>query len=101
MLERRELLAAITVSNTTDILSPTANTTSTAALIANDGGDGISLREAIAATNNTVGEDTATFDGSVFTGGDNSLIRLTQGELSINDESDYRWRVGRWCVTHG
>ena len=84
-LERRELLAAITISNATDVLSPTADTSSITALVANDGGDGISLREAIAATNNTTGEDTVTFDASVFTGGDNSLIRLTQGELSITE----------------
>ena len=84
-LESRQLLAAITVSSSTDLLSPTADTSSITALIANDGGDGISLREAIAAADNTTGEDTITFDGSVFTGGDNSLIRLTQGELSISD----------------
>ena len=84
-LERRELLAAITVSNASDILSPTADTSSITALVANDGGDGISLREAITATNNTTGEDAITFDGSVFTGGDDNLIRLTQGELSISE----------------
>jgi len=59
-------------------------------LIANDGGDGISLREAITATNNTVGEDTITFDSSVFTGGQNNLIRLAQqsnisSQLGIDD----------------
>ena len=84
-LEARQLLAAITVGNATDILSATADTSSIAALVANDGGDGISLREAIVAANNTVGEDAITFDGSVFTGEDSSLIRLTQGELAITD----------------
>ena len=84
-LEARQFLAAITVGNATDVLSPTADTSSIAALVANDGGDGISLREAIAAANNTVGEDAITFDSSVFTGSGNSLIRLTQGELSISD----------------
>ena len=84
-LERRELLAAITVSNATDILSSTADTSSIAALVTNDGGDGISLREAIAAANNTTGTDAITFDASVFTSGDDSLIRLTQGELLISD----------------
>ena len=83
-LESRQLLAAVTVGNTTDILSPTADTSSIAALVANDGGDGISLREAIAAANNTAGEDSITFDAGVFTG-DNNLIRLTQGQLSISD----------------
>ena len=60
--------------------------------------DGLtSLREAIAfaldptagANNNgdldgdLLAEDTVTFDASVFTGGDDSVIRLTQGELSV------------------
>jgi hypothetical protein len=85
-LEQRHLLAAIVVNNATDIVSPTADTSSIAALIGNDGGDGISLREAITASNNTVGADTISFDGSVFTGNANSLIRLTQGELFITEE---------------
>ena len=80
-LEPKHLLAAITVGNATDVLSPTADTSSITALMANDGGDGISLREAITAANNTSGEDTITFDANVFTGGDESVIRLTQGEL--------------------
>ncbi|MDB4766277.1 hypothetical protein OAG71_01170 [bacterium] len=83
-LEPRNLLAAIVVSSASDVVSPTADTSSIAGLIANDGGDGISLREAIAAADNTTGEDTITFDESVFTGGDNSVIRLIQGELVIN-----------------
>ena len=49
-----------------------------------DGGAG-SLREAVAMANDTDGADTITFDGAVFTGGDASLIRLTQGELEITD----------------
>ena len=84
-LEDRQLLAAITVTNSTDLVSPSADASSITALIANDGGDGISLREAITASNNTNGDDSITFDGSVFTGGANSLIRLTQGELEITD----------------
>ena len=84
-LEDRNLLAAITVNNVTDLVSPTADTSSITALVANDGGDGISLREAITATNNTLGEDTITFDGRVFVGGANSLIRLTQGELEVTE----------------
>ena len=67
------------VSNASDDLSPTADTSSVANLIANDGGDGISLREAIEATNNTTGDDTITFDGSVFTGGDNSVNSVDSG----------------------
>ena len=85
-LEPRNLLATVVVSTANDFVSPTADTTSIAGLIANDGGDGISLREAIEAANNTTGGDTVTFDGSVFTGGDNSVIRLTQGELEISEE---------------
>ncbi|MDB4766828.1 hypothetical protein OAG71_03985, partial [bacterium] len=84
-LEPRNLLAAVVVSTADDLVSPTADTSSIASLIANDGGDGISLREAIAAANNSAGEDTVTFAASVFTGGDNSLVRLTQGELSISE----------------
>ncbi|MDB4766280.1 right-handed parallel beta-helix repeat-containing protein [bacterium] len=84
-LEPRNLLAAVVVSTADDLVSPTADVSSIDALIANDGGDGISLREAISAADNTVGEDTITFDGNVFTGGDSSLIRLVQGELVIND----------------
>ena len=83
-LEDRQLLAAVTVNNATDLTN--ADTSSITALIADDGGDGISLREAITASNNTAGEDTITFDGGVFTGGANSLIRLTQGELEITDD---------------
>ena len=82
-LEERQLLAGIVVSNATDLSN--ADTSSITALIANDGGDGISLREAIVASNNTTGDDTITFDSSVFTGGTNSLIRLTQGELEITE----------------
>ena len=74
---------SITVTNATDVTN--ADTSSIAALIANDGGDGISLREAVVATNNTPGDDTITFDSGVFSGGANSLIRLTQGELSIDE----------------
>ena len=84
-LEPKHLLAAVTVGNATDVSSPTADTSSITALIANDGGDGISLREAITAANNTSGEDTITFDANVFTGGDDSVIRLVQGQLEITD----------------
>jgi len=83
-LEPRQMLAAVTVTTANDLTN--ADTSSIAALIANDGGDGISLREAITASNNTAGEDTISFDSNVFTGGANSLIRLTQGELEINEE---------------
>src|SRR5262245_25957933 len=50
-LDRRLLLATVTVNNNTDLIN--GNTTSISALIASNGGDGISLREAINAANNT------------------------------------------------
>jgi len=71
-LEVRRLLAAVTVGNSLDLVN--ADTSSIAALIADDGGDGISLREAITAANNTAGADTVTFDASVFTGGAASSV---------------------------
>ncbi|MEM7313853.1 MAG: hypothetical protein AAF497_11945, partial [Planctomycetota bacterium] len=49
-------------------------------------GDGLSLREAIELANTTTVADTVEFDASVFTGGANSLIRLTQGsQLEITE----------------
>ena len=45
----------------------------------------VSLREAIALANSSLGEDTITFDPDVFTGGASSVIRLTQGELVVED----------------
>ena len=77
------LVSDVIVSNNTDLVN--ADISSVFALIADDGGDGISLREAIVASNNAIGLGTITFDASIFTGGGNSLIRLTQGELKITD----------------
>ena len=48
--------------------------------MANDGGDGISLREAIMASNNTAGSDTITFDASLS----GQTIDLTSGRLDIS-----------------
>ena len=48
-------IGAVVVTNTNDLSNGT--TTSISALAANDGGDGVSLREAISAANNTVGTD--------------------------------------------
>ena len=45
----------------------------------------LSLREAIDVANLTPGADTITFDPAAFAGGEASLIRLTAGELIIND----------------
>ena len=82
-LEDRRLLATLTVGNSLDLVD--GDTSSVAALINSPGADGISLREAIVASNNTDGADTVTFDSNVFTGGADSLIRLTNGELEITD----------------
>lgn len=66
-LEDRRMLAVFTVDNV------------------NDSGPG-SLRDAIAMANATAGvPDEIVFDPAVFTGGTNSLIRLTSGELQITD----------------
>ncbi|MBK7664783.1 MAG: tandem-95 repeat protein [Sterolibacteriaceae bacterium] len=48
-------VGAVVITNTNDLANGT--TTSIGALVANDGGDGISLREAILAANNTGGAD--------------------------------------------
>ncbi|MEZ6135354.1 MAG: LamG-like jellyroll fold domain-containing protein [Pirellulaceae bacterium] len=53
-------VGALVVTNSTDTSNGTV--TSISNLIANDGGDGISLREAIAATNATAGADTIIFE---------------------------------------
>ena len=79
-LEPRQLLAALTVGNATDV-SNAPDTSSITALMANDGGDGISLREAIAAANNTSGEDTITFASSLM----GETITLGGSQLVIND----------------
>ncbi len=80
-LEDRRLLAGVTVGNTLDVVN--GDTLSIANLIANDGGDGISLREAITAANNTGGADTVTFGvgGTVTLGG--TQLPVVTGELDI------------------
>ena len=78
-----DLVSDVVVSNNSDLVN--GDTSSIFALIADDGSDGISLREAITASNNTIGSGTITFDGGVFTGGADSLIRLIQGELEVTD----------------
>ena len=72
-LEDRRLLATFTVTNNSDGSVAAA-------------GDLVgSLRQAIFDANANPGADTIEFDSSVFTGGDDSLIRLTAGELEITD----------------
>ena len=82
-LEPRQLLAAVTVGNALDVVNGDAS--SIAALIASPGADGISLREAITAANNTDGSDTITFS-SDFNGEAADVIRLT-GTLPDISES--------------
>lgn len=60
MLEARDLLAAVIVTNVTDELN--GDTSSIAALMSRPGADGISLREAILASNETAGANNITFD---------------------------------------
>ena len=76
------MLAGVEVGVNLDLVN--GDTSSIAALVANDGGDGVSLREAVLAANNTSGADEIAFDPTVFTGGAASLIQLTQGELAIS-----------------
>lgn len=62
-LEERRMLAAVTVSNALDVVN--GNTSSLTALTNNDGGDGISLREAIVAANHSDGLDEIMFDATL------------------------------------
>ena len=77
-LEDRRLLA-VTVGNDGDLIN--GNVDSIADLIAADGGDGISLREAITAANNTAGVDVIEFAPQV-----KGTISLTNGQLDVTDE---------------
>ena len=77
-LEPKQLLATITVGNLTDEVNA-PNTSSISALLSNDGGDGISLREAITAANSSPDFDSIQFAANL--GG--QTIVLTQGQLPI------------------
>ena len=76
-LEDRRMLAVVTVGNDLDLANGV--TSSIASLIADDGGDGISLREALAAANANAGTDTITFglSGQVITPG-SALPQITE-----------------------
>jgi hypothetical protein len=74
------MLATVTVGNLLDVVN--GSTTSTAALIASPGADGISLREAIMAANATAEADTINFAPALTAAG--AHITLTQGELFID-----------------
>lgn len=73
-LEFRRLLAEVVVTNTAN--ADNGDTSSIAALIANPGPDGISLREAIAAANNTPGADVIGFN---LLGGGVAVIATDRG----------------------
>jgi Domain of unknown function (DUF4347)/NPCBM/NEW2 domain/Bacterial Ig domain/Cadherin-like/Putative Ig domain/Cadherin domain len=73
-------VGAIVVSNTTDVVNGT--TTSISSVIANDGGDGISLREALTATNNTAGTDYIYFD---IAGSGVQTINVTSNLPNVTD----------------
>ncbi|MEM9352151.1 MAG: choice-of-anchor Q domain-containing protein [Planctomycetota bacterium] len=90
-LEDRRVLAAVTVGNTLDVVN--GDTSSIANLIASNGGDGISLREAVTAANNTAGADTIDFStiGTITLGGTQlpitESVTITgpgQGQLTID-----------------
>jgi hypothetical protein len=80
-LEHRRLLANVTVSNVIDVVN--GNVASIAGLLSSDGGDGISLREAILAANADAAADVIDFAPSVI-----GTIQLTNvghaGEIAIN-----------------
>ncbi|MCA9099784.1 MAG: hypothetical protein KDA63_01455, partial [Planctomycetales bacterium] len=80
-LEDRRVLSAVTVTNNLDLVN--GDTSSIAALLADDGGDGIALREAIEAANNTLGADEIAFD---FGHDGPETILLGLGELEITDD---------------
>ncbi len=82
----QDVLGVLTVTTTADLVD--GNTSSVAALLGNAGADGfISLREAIIATNNTIGADTifltaGTFSFSIAGQGENAAAT---GDLDILD----------------
>ena len=86
-LEHRRVLAVVAVSTDSDVVNGDASTIET--LAANPGDDGISLREAIEAANNTAGPDEVRFDGSFFTTTDgvpDKRIYLTGEPLFVSGE---------------
>ena len=82
-LEERCMLAGVAVTNATDLVNAT-NLSTISALVANDGGDGVSLREAIEAANNQRGRDTITFDSSLS----GATIQLAGSQLEITEYLD-------------
>ncbi|MEM7311514.1 MAG: cadherin repeat domain-containing protein [Planctomycetota bacterium] len=87
-LEERRLLTTVTIENTLDLVNA-PDLSSVAALLANPGDDGVSLREAISAANadpnqTAVSIDFASGDGDAFE--NSGTIVLTNGELGITSE---------------
>lgn len=82
-LEDRRMLATVVVTNNLDVVN--GDVSSVANLLApnGDGGDGVSLREAIEAANATQGADQITFD---FGHDGPETIVLTGGSLTAIDE---------------
>ena len=83
-------VGAVVVTNT-DGGAANGNTTSISALAASDGGDGISLREAIIATNNTAGTDYIYFGISgtgVHTIAPTSALPAITGQVIIDATTD-------------
>ncbi len=82
-LEDRWVPATITVANTSDVVN--GDTTSIAALIATPGADGISLREAIDAANNTAGADSITLGvaGTVAVGANDTAKPFAFGPTAF------------------
>src|SRR5262245_8206480 len=70
-LEDRTVPAAVTVTNLSDVVNA-PDMSSLTTLMANSGGDGISLREAITAANNTAAADDITFQAGL-----NGTLTLT------------------------
>ncbi|MCO6042745.1 right-handed parallel beta-helix repeat-containing protein [Aeoliella sp. ICT_H6.2] len=84
-LEDRRMLSIVTVSNLNDLVN--GNVMSIAKLTNNDGHDGISLREAIVAANNTAGADTINFAASLSGGAIQLLSELSIAGVVTIDAS--------------
>ena len=78
-LEDRLMLTAVTITNDLDLVN--GDTSSVANLIADDGGDGIALREAIVASNNDGGGHTLDFDATL----DGDTILLSLGQMDVTN----------------
>ena len=84
-LEERVLLTTVVVSNLSDATNA-PDLSSIAHLVADDGGDGISLREAIVAANNDAGTDEIEFAESLA----GEFITLAGTELEVTESVSIR-----------